>query len=89
MFGIGLVEIAFIFFVVIIFVKPQDLPSFLRKIGRLFGQARRAYGAVVAEVKEFESIVNIPEHTISRNNDLEKKGGSERVDRPEFRNKVD
>jgi Sec-independent protein translocase protein TatA len=43
MFGIGFSEVVIVFLAVIIFVRPGDLPKFLRMAGRLYGRAKRTY----------------------------------------------
>jgi Sec-independent protein translocase protein TatA len=48
MFGIGFSEIIILLLVIIIFVRPGDLPQFLRRAGRLYGKAKRAYTELVA-----------------------------------------
>ena len=53
MFGIGFSEIVIIALVVIVFVRPADLPAFVRKLGRLYGQAKRAYNEIISVKDEF------------------------------------
>jgi Sec-independent protein translocase protein TatA len=48
MFGIGFSEIIIIFLAVIIFVRPDDLPKFLRTLGRLYGRAKKVYQELTA-----------------------------------------
>jgi Sec-independent protein translocase protein TatA len=47
MFGIGFSEIIIVFLAVIVFVRPNDLPKFLRMAGRLYGKAKKAYNELV------------------------------------------
>ena len=51
MFGIGLSEFAVIICIVIVFVRPKDLPALFRRIGKLYAQAKRAYKEIT-EVKD-------------------------------------
>lgn len=51
MFGIGLSEFAVIVCIVIVFVRPKDLPVLFRKLGKLYAQAKRAYKEIT-EVKD-------------------------------------
>ena len=53
MFGIGFSEVALIALIVIVFIKPEDLPAFFRKLGRLYAQAKNAYKEVTAVKDEF------------------------------------
>ena len=47
MFGIGISEIILIFLVIVVIVRPDDLPKFLRSVAKLYGQIRRVYKEVV------------------------------------------
>jgi len=51
MFGIGLSEFAVIVCIVIVFVRPRDLPVLFRRLGKLYAQAKRAYKEIT-EVKD-------------------------------------
>jgi sec-independent protein translocase protein TatB len=48
MFGIGFSEILIVLLVIIVFVRPDDLPKFLRTAGRLYGKAKKAYTDLVS-----------------------------------------
>jgi sec-independent protein translocase protein TatB len=48
MFGIGFSEIIVLLVILIVFVRPDDLPKFLRTLGRLYGRARAAYRELAA-----------------------------------------
>jgi Sec-independent protein translocase protein TatA len=48
MFGIGFSEIIIVFLALIVFVRPGDLPKFLRTAGRLYGKAKKAYNELIA-----------------------------------------
>ena len=58
MFGIGFSEIVVILLVMIIFIRPEDLPKTLRSLGRLYGKLRLIYKEIMdsrAEImKEIE-----------------------------------
>ena len=47
MFGIGFGEILIILLIIIIFIRPEDLPKFLRSAGKLYGQLKRMYNEVM------------------------------------------
>jgi len=51
MFGIGFSEIVLVGVVVLLFVKPRDLPHLLRKMGDWYGRWRRVYYAVYDELR--------------------------------------
>ena len=47
MFGIGFSEIILICLAMIIFIRPDDLPKFLRTIGRYYGKAKKLYNEII------------------------------------------
>lgn len=48
MFGIGLSELLVILCVIIIFVRPRDLPKLFRRLGRMYAQLRSFYDQIAA-----------------------------------------
>ncbi|GHU64754.1 hypothetical protein FACS189447_02290 [Spirochaetia bacterium] len=65
MFGIGFSEIIVVLLLIIVFVRPDDLPKFLRTLGRLYGKAKRAYNELVSVknrfIKEIDEAATLPE----------------------------
>ena len=55
MFGLGFWETMVILLVIIIFVKPSDLPVFMRKAGQLLGKARAGYDTLKEALHRIES----------------------------------
>ncbi len=51
MFGIGFSELAIIALILVVFIRPDDLPAFFRKMGKIYGQVKRAY-AEITNVKD-------------------------------------
>ena len=51
MFGIGFGEILIVLIVIIIFVRPDDLPKFLYSAGRFYGKVKKMYKEIM-EVKD-------------------------------------
>lgn len=47
MFGIGFGEILIVLLIAIVFIRPEDLPKFLRSAGRLYGQIKKMYNEVI------------------------------------------
>jgi Tat protein translocase TatB subunit len=47
MFGIGFSEMVLIGLVLIIFIKPEDYPKFLRSAGRTYGKMKKFYNELV------------------------------------------
>jgi len=60
MFGLGLWEIVIIIVAVLIFIKPEDLPGFFRKIGRIYGQIKQYNREMVKKLREIEHDVSKP-----------------------------
>ena len=50
MFGIGGFELILIFIVLVVVVRPEDLPNVLRKLGEWYGQLQRMYYALLDEI---------------------------------------
>ncbi|MDR0388617.1 MAG: hypothetical protein LBH73_00930 [Spirochaetaceae bacterium] len=65
MFGIGFSELVLIGLILIIFIKPEDLPKFFRSMGKFYGQIKRAYEDVVSVkdkiLKEIDEAVTLEE----------------------------
>jgi sec-independent protein translocase protein TatB len=65
MFGIGFSELVLIGLILIIFIKPEDLPKFFRTLGKLYGQLKKSYDDVVSVkdkiLKEIDSAVTLEE----------------------------
>ena len=63
MFGISMAEVALIFIIMIIFIRPNDLPKFLRSAGRAYGKARKIYREIIGVkdqvIKEINSIADM------------------------------
>jgi Sec-independent protein translocase protein TatA len=53
MFGIGFSELALIVLVVIVFIRPDDLPAFFRKAGRAYAELKKAYDEIAAVKDDF------------------------------------
>jgi Sec-independent protein translocase protein TatA len=47
MFGINLSEFMVILCIVVIFIRPKDLPRFFYNIGKVYGQLKDAYRGLV------------------------------------------
>ena len=67
MFGIGLSEVILIFLVIVVFIRPDDLPKFLRTAGRYYGKAKKLYkeliqvkDKIVKEMNEVASLEELP-----------------------------
>lgn len=43
MFGLSFSEILMVLFLIIVFVKPEDLPKLMRKAGHIYGQFKQIY----------------------------------------------
>ena len=54
MFGIGFWESIIILIMIIVLVKPEDIPEFIRKVGRVFGKIKRSYDLMVHNIRDIE-----------------------------------
>ena len=63
MFGISLAEVVLIFVIMIVFIRPNDLPKFLRSAGRAYGKARKIYREIIGVkeqvIKEINNIADM------------------------------
>ena len=58
MFGIGFGEILIVLLIAIIFIRPEDLPKFLRAAGRLYGQIKKMYSEAKQAKDKIEKEMN-------------------------------
>ena len=72
MFGIGLSEFAVIVCIVIVFVRPKDLPALFRRLGKLYAQAKRAYKEITEVKDQFVKSIEVA----AAESDAEKGGPS-------------
>lgn len=75
MFGLGIWEIVIIIVAILIFIKPEDLPGFFRKVGRIYGQIRQYNREISKKLREIEHDLNKPvsQFTINtQDNSIEK-----------------
>ena len=65
MFGIGFSEIILICLVMIILIRPNDLPKALRTVGRYYGKAKKIYNELIMVkdriLKEIDEAVTLEE----------------------------
>jgi Sec-independent protein translocase protein TatA len=54
MFGLGIGELAIIVIIIIIFVKPEDLPKFFRKVGRLYAELKKYNDDLLGKFRTFD-----------------------------------
>lgn len=71
MFGIGFSEIILIFLVIVVFIRPNDLPKFLRTAGKFYGKAKKLYkeiidakDKVIKEINEATNFEDIAESAV-------------------------
>ncbi len=61
MFGIGLSEIIIVALVMVVVIKPEDLPKVFRRLGKWYGSVRKTYLELVsikdAFLKEIDAAV--------------------------------
>jgi Sec-independent protein translocase protein TatA len=54
MFGFSLAELIVTFLVIIIFIKPQDLPEIAHFLGRIFYRLKKTYGELKKSFNELQ-----------------------------------
>ncbi len=54
MFGFSLAELIVIFLVILIFIKPKDLPEIAHFLGKIYYRAKRLYQDLKSSLKEME-----------------------------------
>ncbi len=54
MFGIGFWETIIIIIVIILMVKPEEIPQFMRTVGRIIGEIRKIYEDFIFYIKSLE-----------------------------------
>ncbi len=75
MFGIDIFELVLIAIVFIIFVRPEDIPTLFKNLGRVYRSLQQMYHSFLDEMGVWDTDLPIkpkaPEHSKTRN---EKKG---------------
>jgi len=71
MFGLGFWELVTILFVAVIFLKPDDIPAFLRNFGRLYGRLTEMYRGLIRATQEAEDEVRRPVRVTPRKESAE------------------
>ncbi len=59
MFGLGIWEILAILFVVVLLIRPQDLPKLLYKAGKMYGKLKELSNAMLEMVRNAESATDL------------------------------
>ena len=54
MFGFSLAELIIVFLVILIFIKPQDLPEIAHFLGKIFYRTKRLYKELKSSLKDME-----------------------------------
>ena len=67
MFGLGFGEIAAILVLVIILVRPKDLPRLVRRIGEVYGRGAELYRLTMRTVRDAERTVSRAAETSGSN----------------------
>jgi len=68
MFGFSLAELIVVFLVILIFVKPADLPEIAHFLGRVFFRAKRFYQELKSSFKDLEKEFGVEDlrHELNR-----------------------
>ncbi len=60
MFGLGIWELVIIVIVVILFVRPEDMPKFFRKVGKLYGELKRYNDEIMHKFRTIDQQLKKP-----------------------------
>jgi sec-independent protein translocase protein TatB len=68
MFGFSFAELILVLLVMLIFIKPQDLPEIAHFLGKIFYRGKRLFSDLKKSLKEMESEFGVDElrHEINR-----------------------
>ena len=68
MFGFSFAELLLVLIVVLLFIKPQDLPEIAHFFGKVFYRGKRLYNEIKKSLKEMEKELGVEElkHEINR-----------------------
>lgn len=85
MFGLGFFEILMILVGILIFVHPQDLPTFVYRIGKVYGQIKESYNKFYREINliknQMDEIAEKQNNLIHKNKNNEMKKPLENEDK--------
>jgi len=70
MFGIGFWETIAIIIIIIIVVKPEDIPKFVYRVGKFLGEIKRSYDILIDTLKELEQQVKEPADAVIMDEDI-------------------
>ncbi len=73
MFNIGFIEFLLIFFFIVLFVKPEDIPKLSKNAGLLYRKLSRYFYNLKYELSEFEEL----EKKMNSNKKTVKKSANE------------
>jgi len=62
MFGIGFGEIVIVLLIAIVFIRPEDLPKFFARAGRLYGQIKKMYNEIIEVKDKIIKEIDSPDH---------------------------
>ncbi len=79
MFGLGFFEILMILVGILIFVHPQDLPTFVYRVGKIYGQIKESYNKFYREIN---LIKNQMDEIAEKQNDLIHKNKNNEIKNP-------
>lgn len=81
MFGIGISEIILIFLVIVVIIRPDDLPKFLRGAARFYAKAKMMYREIITAkdqiIKEIDDATTLDETTAPKAIDQGAEGQAE------------
>lgn len=70
MFGIGFWETIAIIIIIIIVIKPEDIPKFVYRAGKFLGEIKRSYDILINILKEPEQQIKKPTDAVIIDEDI-------------------
>ncbi len=70
MFNLGLIELLLIFFFLVIFIKPEEIPHILKNVGLLYRKLSRYFFNFKFELSKFDTELENPKKKSSKNKKL-------------------
>ena len=78
MFGLGFWEVVIIVVVLIIALKPEDIPHFFRKVGKIYKEIADFNAQICKMIKDMDTVIEDTETSSEKDSDrdLEEDHGS-------------
>ncbi|MAI75768.1 MAG: hypothetical protein CMM90_01105 [Rickettsiales bacterium] len=72
MLNIGLIEFLVIFFFLILFIRPEDIPKISKNLGLVYRKISRYFYNIKYELNEIEKDISLEKPKRNKNNEISK-----------------